>query len=705
MAQSTLAPHRDAGTLYGTITAQPQSHGAPFLDVGAQYAPVSLLEADATAGLDVLVNGTPLALTFDRSFEEQLADTGSFSFSMLRTDFAGVDFDDLVTFTLNGTAVFLGVVEGIDHVALDPGESAEQTVTISGRGVLALLDQAVVYPSRGLGSLPIEDVRTFSWVAPDFDSTAWPSAKLVNRQRDYATWRAPLPWIWPDTTGYWIWANLATVNSNNAPAGVCLFRREFTLADAATVRVFCAFDFGGRLYVDGAEMAAFNSFTTGKYVELEMSAGTHVIAARVRNDADVTPPNPGGFIAAVYTIGAAGLLDDLVTHTDATWDCLPYPAAAPGYTHGEVIRLLLEEAGVDGDWTLDFSDTKDSDGQPWGEFREITVGVGRSLLEVLREMADTYIDIAAAPGSQTLRAWNRGTRGNVRAVTLQQTTDPATSDFLSLSHAGKRTRLNKALIRYAGGWTEKEDTASTGTHGDRGGYLELGAVQGEAQAIQVAAELMDNRAAPAYATTATLHPRGPVTTPYVSFEVGDTITAPDETDADASMRVLSIAMSEDDEGVIDWPVRLRDEQLELEERHNTWLRRMADGAALGGARVSSRAGTPEPAASNITTLTVAEFSYDNSALTASASPRRPAEVSGNIVEVYGELTAAGSTTTTVEARLNGDVIATLTFAAGVTETEEPVTILPVRANVDKVQVEITTAGTGAEGLDVQVRAI
>ena len=697
------APYLDTQQTFAPAFSGPSQITAPFLDTLATYAP-TITEVNAEA-LELEVGGAVVTDAFARQFEELIADTGSFSFQMVREDFAGVDFDDLVKFKMDGTARFLGVVEQIDHTVLAQGEEADQVVTVSGRGALALLEQHVVYPSRGVGALPIEEVRSFSWVAPDFDSSSWPNAKQVNRQRDYATWRAPLPHIWPDTTAYWIWANLSTVNSNFAPTGVCLFRKTFSLASEETVRIFCAFDFTGRLYLDGAELTAFASFTTGRYVDVTLSAGTHLLAARVSNEPKPTLPNPGGFICAAYTVGDAGLLSNLIVHTDATWDCLPYPSAAPGFTHGEVIRLLFEEAGIDGDWTLDFTDTKDTSGEAWGEYREITVGVGRTLLEVLREMSDTYLDVAVAPGSLTLRAWNRGTRGATTSAVLQQTSDPDTSDFLSLSHTGKRTRLNKALIRYAGGHTEREDTTSTGLYGVRGGYIEVGAIQGEAQAEKAALELMENRSAPAYAATGTLHPRSDAATPYKAFQVADWVTAPDETDTPSLMRVLSVAMAEDENGIIDWPVRLRDQQLELEERHDIWLRRMADGASLGGARISSRAGTPAPAASQITALRVAEFSYDNTALVASSSPRRPAEVSGNIVEVYGELTTAGSSPTSLVVKLNGSTLTTLTFAAGETETEEPIVIEPVKANVDKLQVEIVSVGTGAEGLDVQVRAI
>jgi hypothetical protein len=697
------APYLDSVETYGPTFGSPSGITAPFLDTLWGFAP-SITEVDPPS-LEVLVGSTVIEDSYSRTFQEQLADPGSFQFRVPRDTFAGIDFDDVVRFKVNGLVAFQGIVEQLDHVALSSGEEADQSVTVSGRGALALLEQAVVYPSRGVGVLPIEDVRSFSWPAPDFDDLAWPLAKKVNRQRDYATWRAPLPWIWPDTSGYWIAPNLSSVSANNAPTGAWLLRKTFTLDDDATMRFFGAGDNSLVLYIDGAEMSEGQSFTTGRYVELDLTAGEHLIACRGNNYPKATLPNPTGIIIAGYTVGDAGLLDELIVNTDATWKCLPYPTRMPGFTHGQVLRILLEEAGLDSTISLDFTDDLDSGGNPWSTFREITVQVGRTLLDVVREMADAYIDVAMAPGSFTLRAWNRGGRGDVRSTTLQQTTDPATSDFLSLRHVGKRTRANSTLIRYQGGHREVEDASSVSEHGTRGLYLELGAVQGAAEADETARVVMENRAQPAYSTEAVLAPHNAAATPYDGFLVGDTITCPNEDDTPEAMRVRQVTMTEDANGVITWPVSLRDLQLELEERHDAWLRRMADGAALGGARVSSPAGTPAPFSQQITQLRVAEFSYDNSELVASLSPRRPAETSGNMVEVYAELTTAGSTSTVVRVYKNGATLATLTLAAGETEAETPLTIVPIRANIDKLQCEIVTAGTGAEGLDVQVRAI
>lgn len=86
------------------------------------------------------------------------------------------------------------------------------------------------------------------------------------------------------------------------------------------------------------------------------------------------------------------------------------------------------------------------------------------------------------------------------------------------------------------------------------------------------------------------------------------------------------------------------------------------------------------------------------------SPIRPADSSGNLIEVYGKLTTPGSGTTTVIVSQNGSAIATLTFPAGETIAEVDLSAAKCYRNVDEFQVYVEGDGV-AEGLDVQVRAI
>jgi hypothetical protein len=90
------------------------------------------------------------------------------------------------------------------------------------------------------------------------------------------------------------------------------------------------------------------------------------------------------------------------------------------------------------------------------------------------------------------------------------------------------------------------------------------------------------------------------------------------------------------------------------------------------------------------------------------SQYRPADSSGNLIEVYAKLTTPGTSLTTVKVYQNGtdpgDLIATLAFPAGETVAEADLVAAKVYRNVDIFRVHVEGDGV-AEGLNVQVRAI
>jgi hypothetical protein len=472
------------------------------------------------------------------------------------------------------------------------------------------------------------------------------------------------------------------------------------------VRIYAAADNKVELYLDGGKVADFTGFLDGEYLEIDLSAGEHIIAAAVTNLQRTGDYNPGGFIATAFLVEPSGLLGTQLFHTDHTWRCLPYPTRPPGFTPGEVMELLRGETDIYDNVDFDFTATQASDGEPWSEYAEITVRVGRTYLEMQREMAGSLIDIAAAPGAPVIRAWEKGARGTTRSATLTQTAgNPDASEFLQLRHTGHRARINKALIRYAGGTDEITATSSAGT---RGGYVELGPVQSLSEARRIAAEVMERRAEAAYTTTARILPSATGPQPYIDFEPGDTVTCLDETGSLASMRVVGITLDPDEVGVLEWGIELRDIELELEELHQNWLRRAADGQSVGGARVTGPAGAPIPSAQRISALDVAEFSIHTPGeeIPEGLGIARRASKTGNVVEIVASLTEPGTTATTCRVYLNDDVLGSLvTIAAGSDEGEVAVARVPVRANLDRLRPEVVSAGSGAEGLDVQVRAL
>ena len=701
-----LAPAFDGGEYAGPTFLQPLTLYAPALDGGGGRGGSFTFAADAAAA-STLVGATELTGAFARSFRDELTGPGSWTFSLANDDANMPDYGDVVSFSLGGVTRFAGPVMAKKITTHAPGEDHDHVTVLSGLGRLGVTQRALVRPSRGTAAEPFERTRSQFWGSFDYDDAGWGDAKRIRRADQpvpYFPYRSMPEW-WPDKNAWWVWLNRSDVTGADAPPGRCLFRSVIDVPDDGTIEILLGFNNQGIAYFDGARLGdVANAPTDGTRFRIDVTAGEHVLAASVTNFI-----RDGGFVWSVWTVDGDYLLDDLIDSSDAAnTKCFGYPTILPGFTPGKAIRILLEEAQDDytelTDVVLDFTDTVDSDGAPWTEVVEITTDVGRKFFEYLEALSDWAIDVQMAPGSNTLRAWNWGTRGAVTAVAVVATTDPLTSEVEALEHDGRDVRANHLLLAYRRGLVEVEDATSVAANGSIPDFVDLGDVETEDAATRIGESLLDLRKDESVASTLTLAPVS--STPYLTFDVGDYVEHPDETGSTKSSRVRSITWTEDDNGMVTWGLELQEVRMALEERHDNWLKRFNMGALAGGARVTSKSGQPPGPLEKVSAKTAAEFSFDNVALVASYSPKRPAESSGNLIEIYAELTTAGSTTTTVRVYQNGVQIgADVTFAAGVTSAEVDLAAAKCYRNVDIFQARIVTAGTGAEGLDVQVRVI
>lgn len=163
------------------------------------------------------------------------------------------------------------------------------TLTASGRGLLAWLEDAVVYPQGGLADFTAPD-RPFNFASAD---GAWTSsgnyqAALGVRQKDDTTARAKLPVRWKDPNAYWIWF---TDPASTVKAGtVNWFRKDFTMASRAKVKFYASCDNTMDVYLDGALIMSSSdfdeqatSFSQMARFTIDLGSGTHTLAAMVRN--------------------------------------------------------------------------------------------------------------------------------------------------------------------------------------------------------------------------------------------------------------------------------------------------------------------------------------------------------------------------------------------------------------------------------------
>lgn len=150
---------------------------------------------------------------------------------------------------------------------------------------------------------------------------------------------------------------------------------------------------------------------------------------------------------------------------------------------------------------------------------------------------------------------------------------------------------NALLIRYAGGWTELEDSSSIDTWGRREDLRTYGDAQSEDEAKRNARAELDILAQPLWSTTAGIQPTGTGDEPYADFGPGDWRTFPDETDTPDAMKVASIAGRGTPQGGVDWAITLRSRKDERERQVQRWVRRMSNGTG-GGASQSSTPARP-----------------------------------------------------------------------------------------------------------------
>lgn len=144
--------------------------------------------------------------------------------------------------------------------------------------------------------------------------------------------------------------------------------------------------------------------------------------------------------------------------------------------------------------------------------------------------------------------------------------------------------VNVLLVRWFGGYQEVANAASVTEHGRREALLTLGSVTTTEEVTRIADALLALTADPRVATEMGIDPTGDGDQPYVDFTLGMTITAPDEDGNETAQRVVSITVTEDENGEPSYATELKDTMQVLEEQTNRWLKLLLAGTLRGNAR-------------------------------------------------------------------------------------------------------------------------
>lgn len=357
------------------------------------------------------------------------------------------DHECAIRYEIAGRAAFTMLVNDIEHVAIAAGEEVDEVTTLKGDAHISALAEAVVYPALGPDRLPFADDRLFSWASLDFEDRRWtPAAVMAIASAvppgNEGWWEST---EFPDPNAAWIWAPGSTATL--APGGgSCYFRCNFETHEPFSLRVFATIDNGGNLFFDGAPLIMdMGDFTQIYTADIDVSPGLHTIAVEGVNETRApgdTTLNPAGLIVSVATIDPNGETAGVLLNTaGGGWVGVYYPPQPPGFTPGEVIRHVVEEAqgrGCYPEIAFAFTDQVDSAGVPWPTVNDISTKIGTDTWVFIgEELAATYVDVWMAPGDFTLYAWAHGTQGRPRDVTLHGVTDehdPLSGNLAGLTH-------------------------------------------------------------------------------------------------------------------------------------------------------------------------------------------------------------------------------------------------------------------------------
>lgn len=545
--------------------------------------PLPDLEAEIRERDGTLVAALPNA--YNIGWEDLDNQIGNGRLSLPGDDPDGVEFTvgrDIWLYHRGTAAYHLSISKSPRRVLHSPeGEEAEERWEVAAEGILDEWMYANVLPFKGTTSALaiMPQHRLYTFASPDYPwATAaygWgsPVGGLVandpeSPRRIQVEYRivttgdeddvqqvyppAPLEWVLPQAE--WIWSQADTTIP-----GYAFFRTEFTLAEAKTVTFDVTADNYYTLFLDGQPLLGEDADpwcwqTFKRHVITDMPAGTYTIGAVVQNiESDAF--NPAGFLFAAYVADADGGVAETVRWSSPFgWVSIGYPPDDewPGWTPGLIIEDALAEfqsLGFLTGWTLDFTSTTDSNGDPWEPMSIFSVPIGQPAFSILQGLVDAgKIDFRALPTSRTLQAFVQSD-GLDTGVAVSITGDVATqllrsSEFDRVSEAP----LSSVIGKWSNGFVESEDPGVAAVYGPRQAYTTLDA-ENETQAQTQLDQMLAVRNEPVWSNVIEITPISDANAPYTGYVPGQQITAPDVYSGTRTRRIKALLLQQNDEGV------------------------------------------------------------------------------------------------------------------------------------------------------------
>jgi len=538
----------------------------------------------------------------DPQFQEQLNAPGSFSFglqvdskTLARTptllDYSSIAGNFVRLKDSKSGHVFAGLIEGKQRKTV--GDRASQVWQVSGRGYLAGLQDAIVYPEYGLVRFR-GDSRPFNFASLDGSwrvASEWAEPLFGPWGSADVGWRKGSPKDWPDPQGEWMWPSPGPTDLNR-PESTAYFRRQFTTDTTAMYRFYCTGDNEFDLWVNGEMVLSGNDWGTTYSVDVWVPAGNTLVAIEGRNWPQLpATTSTAGVLFAMYTIAGDGTTGSIQRRSTsgAGWIARMDNGTPPGWNPGLVLSTLVAEAqntarggGVASlaPVTVSWTDTEDTDGVAWSTASPSVVTrtfpIADDLLDVATQLAELGVDIRV--NGSTLALEMRLMQGTDRTVDPGAVVLHPAGSLVDADYQGDASgQRNVLLVQGADGqWYERAVIPSPPR---REAGLQVGNATSQQQIdLVVDQTLAQYGTTAAEQFTATVTDKGPV--PFVDFTVGDDVLIPDPAGGLSSQRVVSLTVRQQDRTVLYTP--------ELSSIIKSWNQRQAQAlrsqglSSLGG---------------------------------------------------------------------------------------------------------------------------
>lgn len=528
-----------------TATITPTPNFAP----AASPTNVEIIDAD---GATVLASSVPFVAQSAR-VDDPLSNHGVLELQVGIDETAAehIGAGNLLRLTIDGEYVFRAEIEApIRYQRVHIDGAAREVASLSCRGEIASLETVPVLPRGGVGAQPQSTQRPMTWCSPEADISGLDPATVLYEQlaEPWETPQTDPPWFapwyppkgYPDPTTKHIWSSTPDPETGHPPQ-TRRFVRDVTISTEGWYQFWGFADDGLTVYVDGLRCIEGNEDPGDTFIipvtfPIYFTAGTHRIGIEAYN-------YPRPVIEAVGTFGGPNIgrigwslyyLPDgtntvlapelLVAHSDENTLTLDTDDPLPAPTWGKILRTFKSEApaGSPADrLTFDFTDTLDSNGNPWTPQGDQLFGTDNDtgLLAVVQQGASSgCIDWHCADG--VLSVTNYGEMGSVHAAAYTRANGTLT-DLQETTIAG---RVSGLVVRHNKGLATVDDSATATEIGTRRRVLALGNMERDA-AIAAAGRELDIRKQDRSSFVAAIEPAfGSTAMPYASGgpRVGDT---------------------------------------------------------------------------------------------------------------------------------------------------------------------------------------